>query len=59
MSDSAPSAAVAEFQRSIPEAHRAAFSAQQTLVHELVPDAEVSVKWGSSRAGPAPLQTSA
>lgn len=47
MSDSDPSAAAAELQKSIPEAHRTAFTALLALIEELVPDAEVSVKWGT------------
>jgi len=47
MSASERSAAAAEFRRPIPESHRPAFTALQDLIEDLVPDAVVSVKWGT------------
>lgn len=35
------------FRDSVPEAHRPTFDRLQELIEELVPDAEVSVKWGT------------
>ncbi len=47
MSDFDSSLAAEKLRKSIPEVHRAAFAALQALAEELVPDAEVSVKWGT------------
>ena len=35
------------FHESIPDSHRQTFTRLQELVEELVPDAEVSIKWGT------------
>ena len=47
MSKNAGPADAADFQKSIPASHRPTFDALQALVEELVPDADVSVKWGT------------
>ena len=39
--------ATADFRDRVPEAHRPTFTQLQALIEELVPDAEVSVKWGT------------
>ena len=36
-----------EFQKTVPDSHRPTFDALQELIEELVPDAEVSAKWGT------------
>ena len=47
MSESDDSADVADFRKSIPAAHQPTFDALRELIEELVPDAEVSLKWGT------------
>ena len=47
MSETGDAAAAAEFEKSIAATHRPTFDALQGLIEELVPDAEVSVKWGT------------
>ena len=47
MSGADDSAGVTEFLESIPEPHRPVFMALQGLIEELVPEADVSVKWGT------------
>ena len=47
MSGADESASVADFLESIPESHRPVFTALQRLIEEVVPEAEVSVKWGT------------
>ena len=38
---------IGDFKESIPDSHRTVFTALQELIEELVPDAEVSVKWNT------------
>ncbi len=47
MSGTDDSAGLADLQKSIPASHRPVFTALQELVEELVPDAGVSLKWGT------------
>ncbi len=47
MSKSDQSADPASLRDSIPENHHSTFTRLQDLIEELVPDAEVSVKWGT------------
>jgi len=47
MSGTDDSAAMADFQKSIPDSHRPVFTALQGLIEEFVPDAVVSLKWGT------------
>ena len=47
MSKTSDSAGVAGFLESVPESHRPGFLALQELIEELVPEADVSVKWGT------------
>lgn len=47
MSAADDSAGVADFLESIPESHRPVFTALRELIEELVPEADVSVKWGT------------
>jgi len=47
MSGTSDPANAADFQKSIPASHRPVFTASQVLIEELVPDAVVSVKWGT------------
>ena len=37
----------ASFLESVPDSHRPTFTGLQDLIEELVPDADVSVKWGT------------
>ena len=37
----------ASFRDSIPDSHRPTFTLLQQLIEELVPDADVSIKWGT------------
>ncbi len=37
----------ASFSKSIPDAHQPTFALLQELIEELVPDSEVSIKWGT------------
>ena len=41
------SAGIAAFLESVPEAHRPVFAALKGLIEELVPEADVSLKWGT------------
>ena len=47
MSGADDSAGVADFLESVPETHRPIFMALQGLIEELVPEADVSLKWGT------------
>ena len=40
-------AEVVDYQESIPDSQRPVFTALQALIEELVPDADVSFKWGT------------
>ena len=47
MSGTDDAAGTAEFLEAIPASHRSVFTALQRLVVDLVPDADVSLKWGT------------
>ena len=47
MSASDDTDGVAEFLESLPESHRPVFETLRGLIEELVPDADVSLKWGT------------
>ncbi len=47
MSQTDMSSEKASFADSIPDAHRPTFTILQDLIEELVPDAEISIKWGT------------
>ncbi len=47
MSQADNSVDIASFRDAIPDPHQPTFTMLQQLVEELVPDAEVSIKWGT------------
>ena len=47
MSQANDSADMASFRESIPDSHQPTFTLLEQLIEELVPDADVSLKWGT------------